>query len=156
MNFIEELEARVPFVYSDSKGLPTIGIGHCLTKSELSSGKIIIKGIPVKYSQGLTDQQIDDLYDQDHRFAVDAVNKHVKVTLTDNQFAALTSFVFNIGASAFANSTLLRKLNQGLYSEVPGQMRRWKYEDGRISQGLINRREKEIQLWLKGSSSPQI
>jgi lysozyme len=154
-NFIEELEGRVPFVYPDSKGLPSIGIGHCLTKSELSSGKIMIKGVPVKYSKGLTDQQIDDLYDQDHRFAVDAVNKHVKVTLTDNQFAALTSFVFNIGASAFANSTLLKKLNQGLYSEVPGQMRRWIYEDGKISNGLTNRREKEIQLWLK-SNSPQI
>lgn len=148
-NFLESLEGRRSKMYLDSKGLPTIGIGHLLTKSELSSGKINIRGSLVKYAEGLDGKQIDDLYDQDHRFAIDAVNKYVKVTLTDNQFTALVSFVFNVGVSAFANSTLLRKLNQGLHKEVPGQMRRWIYEGAKVSQGLINRREKEVQMWLK-------
>jgi lysozyme len=147
MKLLEELEGRRSEVYFDSKGLPTLGVGHLLTKSELSSGKIVILGEPVKYRNGLTHQQIDDLLTQDTYQASSCVDRVVTVSLTPCQREALISFVFNIGRSAFKQSTLLRKLNQGLYDEVPGQMRRWVYEGTKVSQGLINRREKEIKVW---------
>src|SRR5205807_1956598 len=81
-------------VYKDSAGLPTIGVGHLLTKSELTSGKININGVPVEYSNGLTGDQVTDLLSQDVTPAENAVNNGVKVPLNQNQFDALVSFTF--------------------------------------------------------------
>lgn len=148
-DLLQKSEEREANVYPDSGGALTIGIGHLLTKSERSSGKIIINGVPVKYSFGLTEQQIDDLCRQDVKLAVDTVNKGVKVPLSQNQFEALVDFTFNIGNNGFLNSTLLRLLNQGNYDAVPAQMRRWNKDNGVVVQGLINRREHEIKHWFK-------
>ena len=76
-----------------------------------------------------------------------AVNDGVQVALNQNQFDALVSFAFNVGRQGFKSSTLLKKLNQGLYDEVPAQLRRWNKTGGNVIQGLVNRREKEIALW---------
>jgi lysozyme len=134
-------------VYNDSAGLPTIGVGHLLTKSELMSGKISIGGVPVKYGAGITQQQAQQLLAQDLDPAEAAVNGGVKVTLNQNQFDALTSFTFNVGVGAFTASTLLRVLNQGQYAQVPDQLMRWTRAGGRVVQGLVNRRQNEIKLW---------
>ncbi|HEX8561020.1 MAG TPA: lysozyme [Pyrinomonadaceae bacterium] len=134
-------------VYNDSAGLPTIGVGHLLTRSELTSGKITINGAPVKYTDGITQQQAEDLLAQDLAPTEQAVNGGVKVTLSQNQFDALTSFTFNVGTGAFKGSTLLRLLNQGQYAEVPTQLMRWTRAAGRVVQGLVNRRQNEIKLW---------
>lgn len=134
-------------VYKDSAGLPTIGVGHLITKSELSSGKIVIDGVPVKYAGGLTDQQALDLLAQDVTPAEQAVNSGVKVALNQNQFDALVSFTFNVGVGAFQSSTLLKVLNQQQYSEVPAQLLRWTRAGGQVVQGLVNRRQNEINLW---------
>jgi lysozyme len=134
-------------VYNDSAGLPTIGVGHLLTKSELMSGKISIGGVPVKYAAGITLQQAQQLLAQDLDPAEAAVNGGVKVTLNQNQFDALTSFTFNVGVGAFTASTLLRLLNQGQYAQVPEQLMRWTRAGGRVVQGLVNRRQNEIKLW---------
>lgn len=136
-----------PHVYRDFGGLPTIGIGHKLTLSERRSGVIIIAGRRVPYAQGLTGGQIDALLQQDLLPAEQAVMNMVFVGLTQNQFNALVSFVFNVGIGAFQHSTLLTVLNQREYDQVPVQMRRWIYDDGVQVEGLKNRREKEIELW---------
>ncbi|MDT5293348.1 MAG: lysozyme [Acidobacteriota bacterium] len=134
-------------VYNDSAGLPTIGVGHLLTKSELSSGKIVIGGVPVKYSGGITQQQAEDLLAQDLAPTTQAVTNGVKVALNANQFDALTSFTFNVGIGAFTSSTLLKVLNQGQYAQVPDQLMRWTRAGGRVVQGLVNRRQNEVKLW---------
>lgn len=134
-------------VYRDSAGLPTIGVGHLLTKNELSSGKIIINGVAVKYADGITQQQALDLLSQDVQPAETTVNSSVKVALNQNQFDALTSFVFNVGAGAFKGSTLLKVLNQGQYDQIPSQLLRWVFAGGQKVQGLVNRRNNEIKLW---------
>lgn len=146
---IAKLEGVETHQYLDSRGLPTIGIGHLLSKSELSSGKIWINGNIVYYKNGLSNPQIYQLLIQDAKTASKAVNTFVKVPLTQNQFDALTSFCFNIGNTAFKNSTLVKELNAKRYENVPSQMRRWKYAGNEISQGLINRREQEIALFLE-------
>ena len=51
-----------------------------------------------------------------------AVNQRVQVVLTQYQFDALVSFVFNIGVGAFGGSTLLRRLNGGEYDAVPAEL----------------------------------
>jgi len=147
-DFLTSVEGKYKQVYLDSGGESTIGIGHLLTLSERRSGKIIIGKTTVEYRHGLTEQQVMDLCQQDIRDVVNVINQSVIVTLSQNQFSALVSFVFNVGDEGFRRSTLLRLLNQGRFIDIPTQLRRWKYDNGQVIQGLINRREKEIQLWL--------
>lgn len=147
LQLLEQWEGFKLNVYKDSAGLPTIGVGHLLTKSELSSGKITIKGVPVNYADGLTEQQVTDLLGQDVQPAAAAVNNGVKVPLNQNQFDALVSFTFNVGTGAFNGSTLLKVLNQKQYDQVPTQLLRWTRSGGQVVQGLVNRRNNEIQLW---------
>jgi len=133
--------------YLDSGGAPTIGVGHLMTRSERMSGKIMINGKGVVYRNGLSVQQCWDLLDQDLDFAEASVNSMVNVSLNQNQFDALVSFIFNVGESAFRNSTLLKVLNAGHFDQVPAQLRRWIRDNGKVVKGLVNRREKEIALW---------
>lgn len=134
-------------VYNDIGGLPTIGVGHLLTQSELTSGKIVIAGRGVKWSKGLSDKDVALLFAQDVAEREAILNDQVKASLEQHQFDALFLFVFNIGNSAFANSTLLRKLNDGDYADVPTQLRRWIYAKGKVSNGLKARREHEVAIW---------
>ena len=147
LELLEQWEGFELKVYKDSAGLPTIGVGHLLTKSELTSGKIVINGLPVQYADGLTDQQSLDLLSQDVKPAAQAVNTSVKVPLNQNQFDALVSFTFNVGVAAFSGSTLVKVLNQKQYGEVPNQLLRWVRSGGQVVQGLVNRRQNEISLW---------
>jgi lysozyme len=146
-NLFREWEGLVTYEYLDSGGAPTIGIGHLLTRSERTSGKIVIRGQALDYRDGLTEQQCWDLLDQDLDGAERTVNTVVTVPLNQNQFDALVSFTFNVGDSAFRGSTLLKLLNQKQYDQVPAQLRRWNKDNSHVVQGLTNRREKEITLW---------
>ena len=126
----------------------TIGVGHCLTKDELTSSKIEIAGAPVIWRNRLTEGQVQNLLTQDLGNATSAVNCLITVPLTQTQFDALVSFAFNVGSEAFRNSTLRRLLNTCDYDAVPAQLRRWIHNhDGSICQGLVTRREREIELW---------
>lgn len=132
--------------YLDTSGLPTIGIGHLLTKSELASGKIRIGGVPVKWSFGLTREQAFDLLRQDLDIAEEAVDR-LAPGLTDGQFDALVSFTFNLGVEAFEGSTLLRKIRAGDLEAVPQQLMRWNKDEGKVLAGLTRRRQAEVDLW---------
>jgi lysozyme len=143
----KEWEGLVTHEYLDSGGEPTIGIGHLLTHSERTSGKIVIRGRVLRYRNGLSEQQCWDLLDQDLDGVEKTVNQAVTVALNQNQFDALVSFTFNVGDGAFCGSTLLKLLNQGQYNQVPAQLIRWTWDNGKIVQGLMNRRQKEITLW---------
>jgi lysozyme len=145
---LRELEGCSAVPYRDSAGLWTIGIGHLLTKSELSSGKITTKGGYFTYKNGpISESTIGALLTQDTQIAARTIRETVHVTLWQHQFDGLVCFCFNIGSTAFTRSTLRRLLNAGEYSEIPTQMRRWVYSGGEVIQGLKNRREKEIALW---------
>ncbi len=147
LELLKQWEGFETKVYNDSAGLPTIGVGHLITASEQTSGAIVITGLSVQYADGLTDQQVVDLLGQDVQPAEQAVNGGVQVALAQNQFDALVSFTFNVGAGAFNDSTLLKVLNQGHYDQVPDQLRRWNKAGGQVVQGLVTRRENEVKLW---------
>jgi len=86
---------------------------------------------------------------EDVREAEDAINDLCKVSLTQNQFDALVSFVFNVGVGAFKSSTLLRKLNAGDYDGAAGQFPRWNKDNGREIAGLTKRRHLEQSVFQK-------
>jgi lysozyme len=158
---LQKMESVEPYVYTDSAGYQTIGVGHKITPHELESGLLLIEGNAVRWIDGLSAEQIDGLMRADLAAAEWTVESCVKVPLTDNQFAALVSLCFNIGSQAFKDSSVLRVLNQGNYDLVPNFLILWNKitvrvvdVDGiktvkKVSQGLVRRREAEIKLWLK-------
>lgn len=143
-------------MYRDTAGYPTIGVGHLLTKSEWSSGKLWIKGECVRWQQGLTRKQILDLLDEDLDKFEGPIDEMLP-GLPDNKFDALVNFVFNIGMKAFLRpnagqpdreSGVLRAIRAGDDEEVARQMKRWNRSGGAVTAGLTARREREAALWL--------
>jgi lysozyme len=78
-----------------------------------------------------------------------AVNDAVTVPTSQSQFDALVSLTYNIGPSAFANSTLLRLHNKRQFGEAAAQFLRWNRAGGRVMQGLTNRRRAEAELYAR-------
>lgn len=153
IDFLDDVEGRDKHEYPDSFGYPTIGIGHKLLYSEITSGKIRIGFQAVRYKECITDEQMDTLLMQDIYPVEEVINSLVRVKISQFQFDALCSFIHNIGIGAFEDSTLLRLLNQEKYGQIPFQMRRWNKgsapgEPKKIVLGLSNRRELDILLWL--------
>ena len=110
----------------------TIGYGHTRT---------------VRQNMKITPEQADLLLEDDLRLAGRAITRLVQVPLNNNQFAALASFVFNIGTANFERSTLLKLLNRGWYEQVPAQLTRWNRASGEVLGGLARRRAAEARLW---------
>lgn len=81
-----------------------------------------------------------------------AVNRLVKVQLSQSQFDALTSFIYNVGIGAFASSTLLKVINLDPYNypEIERQFLRWNKSNGKPSKGLLKRRKSEFYLYKNG------
>lgn len=125
--------------YRDSVGVWTIGFGH--TGPEVRAGLV--------WTMAQCEQALDKDLDEAER----EVSASVKVSLNDNQFAALVSFVFNVGVQAFRGSSLLRMLNQNRYDVVPRKLLEWvnarDRKTGRLIKlkGLVNRRLNEGALW---------
>lgn len=88
--------------------------------------------------------------------AENAVERNVKVPLTQSQFDALVSWTFNLGEGNLQNSTLLRELNKGRYEAIPEQMMRWVYGGNPKTKfdGLVRRRAAEAQLWREIDLEP--
>ena len=95
-----------------------------------------------------TQKQCDDRNRSDVNKFGEEVLKLVKVELTDNQFAALVCFAYNVGANNLRNSGLLRLLNQGKYGEAADQFLMWNKAGGKVLPGLVKRREAERRLFL--------
>lgn len=126
--------------YQDGGGTWTIGYG---STSGVQEGQVITAAEAQKRLQvdvGAAERAVDTL---------------VTVPLTDNQFAALVSFVYNVGREAFAKSTLLKRLNKEDYASVPMELAKWTKvrRDGKLRPdvGLANRRAAEAGLWAKGA-----
>lgn len=127
-------EGCILHVYKDAAGLPTIGVGHLIHHNE-------------DFSKGITTEQAQDLLASDLTRFEAAVNSGVSVPLSQPQYDSMVIFAFNVGVSAFLQSTLLKKLNGGDYDAVPEQLMRWTKAGGKPCPGLVTRRNNEIALW---------
>jgi lysozyme len=118
--------------YQDSKGVWTDGWGN-------THGVIP--------HQAITQEKADAQLLSNVQDAVDAVNRYVTVSLTQNQFDALVDLVFNIGVHAFFTSTLLKLLNAGKTHEAGEQILVWDKCGGVRLAGLDHRRIAEQFLF---------
>ena len=100
------------------------------------------------YFRPTTPEQAVTLLAQDLLPVVKKVSRLIKVPLTANQLAALTSLVVNSGRAPL-NGTLGRVLNQGEYERVPAEMMKWVYAGNHVLPGLVRRRKAEIAIWNK-------
>lgn len=121
-------------------GAWTIGWGHLILPHENFH--------PYGPIRRITREEADALFERDLADARRAVLDFVHVRLTENQRAALESFVFNIGRTAFRESTLLRKLNLGDIEGAAREFDRWVYDNGKRIDGLAARRDREQELFL--------
>lgn len=131
---IKKFEGYRKRPYKCPAGIDTVGWGHTLPKN---SG---IKGINKNAAEELLSDDIEEV--------MKALNKYVKVSVTVNMVAALTSFVFNLGATNFRRSTLLRRLNKKLYVEAGDEFLKWTYVGKSTYRGLVLRRHAERDLFL--------
>ena len=82
-----------------------------------------------------------------------AVTNSVDTTLlTQNQFDALVIFVFNIGINSFKNSSVVKIINgeKTNYKGLEDAWKAWNKSQGRVMQGLNNRRNAEYKLYTQG------
>jgi lysozyme len=134
LKYIVEEEGFRNKAYKDSKGLLTTGVGHLIKKDE-----------PHLIDAVLTDDEVKELLKSDLKWCSEAVEKAVKVPLTQPQFDALYSLCFNIGETNFRKSTVLRKLNEGDYQGAADAILMWNKPEV-----LVKRRKRERDLFLSG------
>ena len=100
-----------------------------------------------RFAHGITEIEAEQIFRQDLGIAEDDINRNVHVPLTENQFDALASFVFNEGQKRFNGSTLLARLNDGDYLGAAKQFDVWNRANHKRSGGLVDRRREERALF---------
>ena len=132
----ETMEGIKLKAYLASAGVPTIGFGHT-------------KG--VKMGDVCTLAQAQQWLKEDLKSAVNDVNRLVQVKLTQNQFDACVDFVFNLGGTNFAKSTLLKHINDNNFVMAANEFPKWNKArvNGQLVSlaGLTKRRLAEKELF---------
>ena len=122
-----ELEA-----YQCSANVWTIGYGHTAGVSE---GDVC------------TQEDADRMLAEDLEEFEGYVREAVDVPLEQNEFDALVAWTYNLGPGNLRSSTMLKKLNDSKFEEVPSEIRRWNKSGGEVLDGLVRRREAEALLF---------
>lgn len=134
IDLIKKFEGCALKAYLCPSKIPTIGYGHTMG---------------VKLGQVITQAEAEKLLKIDLQIHENNVNSLLKVPLTQNQFDALVCFEYNVGKGNLQTSGLLRDINTKNFANVPTQLRKWIYGSGKQKlQGLVNRREAEIALFV--------
>jgi lysozyme len=138
LDLIKSFEKLRYQAYQDQRGIWTCGWGHT--------------GPEITEFTTCDDQKADLWLIQDTYNAVHAVINSLDVAVNQNQFDALVSFTYNVGAGSEAHSTLLRLINNGRFALAADQFNLWNHVDGQVSAGLTARRAAEKALFLDPST----
>lgn len=122
----------------DGTQLYSIGLGHQIQPNE----SYLMTAL-------LNDEQVLEIFKKDIEKIRLSMNKVIKVPLNKNQQLALLSLRYNIGGPAFEGSTLLKLLNSKNYDATASRFAEWRLSEGMINKGLVARRERERQLFVK-------
>ena len=124
--------------YQDTGDVWTIGYGH----TSAAGGLKVYEGLTI------TNAQAEQLLKDDlTRMTYPVIKRLVKVDLTQGQFDALCSFIYNLGEGQVSTSTLLKLLNAKDYKGAADQFGRWIYDNGKKFDGLVTRRKNEKELF---------
>lgn len=102
----------------------------------------------VRAEDSCTEEQARSWLVEDAQTAVRCVNNSVIGAITQNQFDALVSLVFNIGCKNFGRSSLLRELNDGNDERAAQHFSDWNKANHKVMAGLTKRRQVEMELFL--------
>jgi lysozyme len=133
VDMIKGFEGFRAYPYTCPGGSLTIGYGTTIKPGEYTS---------------ITKEQGEALLRKSISGFERSVKNLVKVPLNQNQYDALVSFTYNVGAGALKRSTLLKKLNSGDYSGAADELLKFTKANGKVLEGLVRRREKERNLFL--------
>ena len=132
LEMIKHFEGLELKAYQCAAGVWTIGYGH--TKG-IQPGMVI------------TEETANDMLVEELEEYENYINSMVNCPLSQNQFDALVSWVYNLGPANLQASTLLKVLNAGDYAGVPAQIKRWNKAGGKVLEGLTRRRQAEADLF---------
>lgn len=144
IELIKQCESFASKPYICPAGKPTIGYGT----TKYPTGKYVtINDNPITSSQAVS-YLMSDL-----NSTAREIMREIKTELTQSQFDALCSFVYNLGIINFKNSTLLKKINANPDDNtIETEFKKWIYVsvDGKkkILQGLVKRRSLEAKLYF--------
>lgn len=134
---IQRFEGFSATPYQDQAGVPTIGYGHAIRAGEVFSSILPHEAL--------------ELLSSDVRTAQASVLRLIAAPLSDGQYDALVSFVFNLGGGKLQASTLRRKINRGEYAA--DEFLKWVYAGGIKRKGLLLRRQAERAMYLSTLAS---
>jgi lysozyme len=140
-NLIKRFESLRLEAYKCPAGVWTIGYGH--TRDPFS-GKLDVKpGNKLK-----SEHEADELLKLDLERSYEPAVAELCPGATENQFAALVSFTFNLGVNALTKSTLRRKFLAGDIAGAADEFLKWNKAAGKVLNGLVKRRAAERELFL--------
>lgn len=141
LDLIKKFEGWFSKPYLDPISIPTIGYGF--TYYLPSRKKVTMQDKALTKEEGeIMLKEVLKGYEAD-------VLRLVKKTLTQNQFDALVSFTYNLGATNLSKSTLLRKLNVNPNDKtIADEFLKWNKAGGKVFAGLTKRRKEEATLYF--------
>lgn len=138
IELIKTFEGFEPEPYKCPAGKLTIGYGHAIQKDEL-------------LAPAITEEEAEALLKEDLSRIESYIHNRVTSTLTQGQFDALCSLIYNWGSGAFSRSKGLKLLNAGRYTaaslEFFSKEKGVVKIKGKFSEGLHRRRQAELDLW---------
>lgn len=137
---IKDAEGFSAKPYQDVAGYWTIGYGHKILETD--------DIYPYGEKNLITNEEAENILLRDISWAERCVNANVSAPLTQNQYDALISFVYNVGCGNFEQSMMLKLINDGDFETASEEFKRWVYSKGRYIAGLENRRTKERQTFI--------
>ena len=132
ISLIKKFEGCELEAYQCSANVWTIGYGHTRGVNEGDS---------------CTQQDAENMLVDDLQEFEGYVNELVDSDLTQSQFDALVAWTYNLGPTNLKDSTLLKRLNENDFADVPHQIKRWNKAGGKVLDGLVRRREAEALLF---------
>lgn len=135
-DFIAPFEGFVGKPYKCPGGVMTFGYGSLLRNYRKEVSFPMTKETAKKYLRN------------DLNIAYNILHKFTIAPLNENQEVALMSFIHNLGGGNYHKSTLRRLLNQKEYDLAAKQFPRWNRAAGKVLQGLVRRRNAEMELFL--------
>lgn len=142
VDLIKKWEGFFPKPYLDPVGVITIGYGVI----KYPNGKRVTMSDPV-----ITEPQASEMLLQLlNKTYVPELNNLLKVSINQNQFDALTSFIYNLGGTNLGGSTLLRKINKNPNDpSIADEFAKWNKAGGKVLSGLTKRRADEAKLYFE-------